>query len=136
MEKINVKVEWFDKNYGATVGDNVPGAVVVTAKTYEELQKEVADTVKFHVEGMVEDGDDVPQWLREGDYEFEWNFGVSALIRVCERYTNIAAISRASGVNERQLSHYANGIKNPRQEQRRRIVDGIHRIGKELMTVS
>ena len=39
MEKIRVNVQWCDKNFGASLGDNVPGAVVLTAKTYQELLK-------------------------------------------------------------------------------------------------
>jgi hypothetical protein len=54
---------------------------------------------------------------------------------MCSPYASIAAISRASGINQHQLSHYANGIKKPRPAQRRRILDGIHKIGRELMAV-
>jgi predicted RNase H-like HicB family nuclease len=135
MEKIIVRVEWCDKNYGATVGDNVPGAMVVTADTYEKLQKEVAESVRFHVECLVEDGENVPQWLVDGDYEFDWQLDVSALIRVCEPYISLSALSRETGINQRQLSHYANGIKIPRSPQRIRIINGIHNIGRRLMTV-
>ena len=53
MEKIKVNVQWCDKNFGASLGDNVPGAVVLTAKTYEELLREVPETLRFHVVGMV-----------------------------------------------------------------------------------
>lgn len=135
MEKIKVKVEWCEKNFGATVDDNVPGALVVTAGTYEDLKKEVSESVRFHVECLVEDGVNVPRWLTDGDYELEWCLGVSALIRVCEPYISIAAISRETGINQRQLSHYANGIKIPRGPQRDKIIKGIHSIGHRLMTV-
>ena len=49
MEKIIVNVSWCDKNFGAALSENVPGAVVVTAKTYDELIKEVRDTLNFHI---------------------------------------------------------------------------------------
>ena len=38
MEKIVVDVSWCDKNFGASLSENVPGAVVVTAKSYDELR--------------------------------------------------------------------------------------------------
>ena len=136
MEKIQVYVQWCDKNFGATLGDNVPGAVVLTAKTYAELQHEVPETLRFHVEGMVEDGDDVPQWLRDGDYEFEYDLAdVTTMLRAFGDDLTLSAISRATGINQRQLSHYANGLKVPRPQQRQRIVDGIHSIGRRLMAV-
>ena len=135
MEKIEVNVSWCDKNFGASLGENVPGAVVITAKSYDELLDAVRETLKFHVEGMVADGDDVPQWLRDGDYEFEFHLDAAALLQMCSPYASIAAISRASGINQHLLSHYANGIKKPRQAQRKRIIEGIHRIGRELIAV-
>lgn len=136
MEKIRVNVEWCDRNFGASFGDNVPGAVVFSAKTFDELLKEANETLRFHVEGMLEDGDDVPQWLRDGDYEFVFNYlDVATLLRACESYASLAAISRATGINQNQLSHYATGLKRPRPEQRRRIVEGIHHIGRRLMAV-
>ena len=135
MEKIIVNVTWCEKNFGASLSENVPGAVVITAKTYDELIAEVRATLSFHVEGMVADGDDVPGWLRDGDYEFEYHLDAAALLQMCSPYASIAAISRASGINQHQLSHYANGLKKPRPEQRRRIVEGLHKIGRELIAV-
>lgn len=135
MEQIKVFIEWCDHNFGATFSDNVPGAVVLTAKTYDVLMKEIPETLQFHVEGMVADGDEVPEWLRNGEYEFDYELDTAALIRSCEQYASLAAISRASGVNERLLSHYANGIKKPRPQQRKRIVEGLHEIGRKLIAV-
>ncbi len=135
METIDVNVSWCDKNFGAALSENVPGAVVVTAKSYDELIEEIRETLNFHIEGMIADGDDVPQWLREGDYKFAYHFDAAALLQMCSPFVSIAAISRASGINQHQLSHYANGIKKPRLEQRKRIVDGIHKIGHELIAV-
>ena len=135
-ETIKVFVEWADSNFSASLGDNVPGAVVIAAKDIGELKKEVAETLRFHVEGMLADGDEVPQWLADGDYELEYDYvSAAALIHACEPYATIAALSRATGINQRQLSHYANGLRNPRPEQRRRIVEGLHSIGRELLSV-
>ena len=129
-------MEWTDKNFSASLGDNVPGAVVIAAKDIRELKKEVADTLRFHVEGMLADGDEVPQWLADGDYELEYDYiSAAALIHACEPYTTIAALSRVTGINQRLLSHYANGLRHPRTEQRQRIVVGMHLIGQELLSV-
>lgn len=137
MEKkiIKVNVEWAEKNFCASVDKQVPGAVVVTDKTLEGLKQAVREAVEFHVEGMLADGDEVPAWLAEGNYDFEWVLGVSALLRNCGQFVSLAAIARASGINEQQLSHYANGLKRPRPVQRQRIVDGLHRIGQSLISV-
>ena len=136
MEKIRVDVQWCKNNFGASMGENVPGAVVFTASSIEQLQAEAKETLQFHVEGMLEDGDEVPQWLVNGDYEVEWNYvDTETLLRAIEPYASIASISRASGINQHQLSHYANRVKKPRPQQRHRIIDGIHKIGRELIAV-
>ena len=135
MVTIKVTIGWCEKNYAASVDEQVPGAVVATDKTFEGIKKAIAEAVVFHVEGMQADGDNVPDWLSNGEYQFEWILETSALLRNCEKYTSIAAISRATGINEQQLSHYANGIKKPRPQQRERIVNGLHKIGHEFLSV-
>lgn len=136
MERIIVDVSWCDKNFGASLSENVPGAVVLTAKTFEELQREVQETLRFHLDGMVKDGDEVPQWFVDGDYEFEYHYhDIAALLQAYGSDLTLSAISRATGINQRQLSHYANGLKVPRPQQRQRIIDGIHSIGRRLMAV-
>lgn len=136
MEKIRVDVQWCDRNFGGSLGENVPGAVVFTASSFIELQKEAKEALDFHVEGMLADGDEVPQWLVDGNYEFEWNLlDVATMLRAYEPYVTLAALSHASGINQHQLSHYANGIKHPRPQQRQRIVEGMHKIGRELLAV-
>lgn len=136
MDKINVKVDWCEKNYGAvTECEALNGVVAVTSKTYDGLMADLADAVRLHVEGCVADGDTLPEWLVKGEYEFDIELGTSALLRRCEQFTSLSAISRASGISQQQLSHYANGLKKPRPAQRRRIVEGIHRIGEKMLEV-
>ena len=74
MEKIIVNVAWCDRIYGGSLSSNVPGAVVFTAPSFDALQKEAKESLEFHVEGLMENGEDVPAWLKNGDYEFEYNF--------------------------------------------------------------
>lgn len=136
MEKIKVLVDWCDKNFGAvTECEALNGLVTVTAKTYDGLMRELKEAVRLHVHYSVEDGEDVPEWLAAGEYEFDIELGMAALLRKCEQFTSLAAIARASGINQQQLSHYASGLRVPRTEQRQRIVDGLHRIGNEFLSV-
>ena len=107
-----------------------------TASTFRELQKEAKESLDFHLEGMQEDGDEVPSWWLSGDYEFVFQYSdVASLLQAYSDLVPLASISRASGINQRLLSHYANGVKRPRPQQRQRIIDGIHKIGRELLTV-
>jgi predicted RNase H-like HicB family nuclease len=134
-EKIIVKVSWCGKNFSASLSENVPGVVLFTAKTFSELQKEARISLDFHLEGMQDDGDAVPQWWLDGEYEFEYEYTDTAtLLQVYGEIVSLASISRVSGINQHLLSHYANGLKTPRPQQRQRIVDGIHALGRQLLS--
>ena len=137
MKKINIKVGWERHNYSACTDDydNLGGLVIATGKTIEILKKEFESALKFHIEGCLADGDSLPEWLVAGNYELNFALEASALLRYAEKYTSLVAISRASGINERQLGHYASGYRKPRIKQQQRIIEGIHKIGKELSTV-
>lgn len=133
--KLKVDVSWTGKNFCCSWSDEVAGTVVVTAKTLEKLKENFAESLKWHFEGCVEDGDELPQYLVDGDYELDYNLDTAALLRDAETYTTMAAISRASGINQKQLSHYANGVKQPRPMQRARIIAGLHVIGSRIMAL-
>jgi hypothetical protein len=46
-----------------------------------------------------------------------------------------SALARVSGINERQLGHYASGIRRPWPEEGEQIIAGIHQISRELASV-
>ena len=48
-----------DSSYGAYVPD-LPGCIAV-GETLEEVQTLIQEAIEFHIEGLQEDGDDVPQ---------------------------------------------------------------------------
>ncbi len=40
-----------------------------------------------------------------------------------------------TGINQKQLQHYASGLKKPRPTQVKKIETAIHNLGKELISV-
>lgn len=134
MEKIKIRVEWADKNYAACTEDfeTLNGVVVATSKTFDGLKKELESALRFHIAGSLQDGDILPKWLVDGDYELEYAMEISALLHKLDGIITRSAIARATGINERQIGHYASGHRRPRAEQRDKIINGIHCISKEL----
>ena len=82
MEKIRVFVDWVDKNFGATLEDKVPGAVVATNKTFEGIKNAIASALSFHIKGMMKDEEEVPSWLVNGEYVFEYVLTASAQLHI------------------------------------------------------
>lgn len=133
--KLIVNVSWTGHNFCCGWSDEQAGSVVVTSKTLQKLKEDFEQSLKWHIKGCVEDGDILPEYLINGDYVLEYVLDAAALLRDAETYTTMAAISRASGINQKQLSHYANGIKTPRPKQRERIIKGLHVIGSHIMEI-
>ena len=135
MKTIDVKVYWADKNYCCGWSDDSIGSIVCTHKTLDGVKQAFEESLEFHMEGMEADGDAIPAWYVNKDYTINYTLEVSALLRSMEAFTTMAAISRATGINQKQLSHYASSIKVPRMQQRERIIEGLHRIGEAFLAV-
>jgi len=84
---------------------------------------------------MLEDGETVPAEFR-GEFDLEYDLSVRALLRYTEGVVSRKALARVTGINLQQLSHYASGWRNPRPDMQQRIIDGIHEIGRQLISVS
>ena len=57
--KYTVVIEKTRNNYAAYVPD-LPGCVA-TGSTREELLEQIREAIEFHIEGMIEDGEPVPE---------------------------------------------------------------------------
>jgi predicted RNase H-like HicB family nuclease len=130
MEKITVTVELSENNYAAYL-ESLPGCVS-TGKTFEELKNNIAEAVEFHLEGMREDGDEIPF---SSDYELVFKFDAESLLNHYNGIFTNAAMQRLTGINQRQLQRYASGVSQPRNEQSRRIAIALHSLGRELLAV-
>lgn len=133
MGKIVVKIDWTDNYAAAPLNEDI--ACVSTGRTLDEVRTNIIEALHFHVDGMIEDGDVIPAEFT-GEWEFEWIFSTRALLHYTEGLVSRTAISKATGINLQQLTHYASGYRHPRPDMQKRIVEGIHKIGKELLAVS
>lgn len=134
--KIHVDVSWTGDNFCGSWDDGHEGVVLVTAKSFQKLKDDFTESIRLHIQGCVEDGDVFPEYLVSGDYDIEYNLDAAALIRNAETFTTMSAISRISGINQKQLSHYANGVKHPRPIQIARIKAALAIIGTQLLSLS
>ena len=129
MKKILVNIVWND-NYGA-YSDLIPGCVVTHA-TIDGVKEAYKSALEFYIEGS--DDEDLPECLKE-EYELEYELAVSALLHYYDKILTRAALSRITGINQRQLGHYLNGYRNPRKDKRELIINGLHKIGQEFLSV-
>ncbi len=133
-QQVLINVDWADKNFCAAPADETI-ACVATGRDIEEVEKNIVEALKFHIEGMREYQEVIPAEL-EGEWEPVFKLTARAQIRYSDNYITRKALARETGIAEQQLSHYANGQRKPKPATQRKIVDGILAISKRLAFVS
>jgi predicted RNase H-like HicB family nuclease len=132
MEKVVVTVEVTDNNYAAFI-EILPGCVS-TGKSLNELKANMNEAIAGHLEVSREFGDEIPEpFLTE--YELIFRFDTQSLLQHYRGIFTNAALQRLTGINQRQLQHYASGISRPRPEQEKRIEAALHQLGEDLLSV-
>jgi transcriptional regulator with XRE-family HTH domain len=61
---------------------------------------------------------------------------VESLLDYFDGILTQTALSRLTGINIKQLNHYARGKSKPRPAQIRKIEQGLHKLGVELMEIN
>ncbi|MCR5071997.1 MAG: type II toxin-antitoxin system HicB family antitoxin [Bacteroidales bacterium] len=133
MSKIKIIVDYTD-NYAACPADDRI-ACVSTGRTLDEVKENIVEGLRFHIDGMRADGEPVPAEF-EGEWDFEWELTARAMLHYTEGLVPKSAISKATGINQQQLTHYASGYRVPRPMMRQKILDGIHSIAALLSSIS
>ena len=133
MGKIIINVDFTDNFVAAPANEDI--ACVSTGRTLDELKKNMEEGLRWHVDTMREDGEPIPAEF-DGEWQLEWNLTVRALLHHIEGLVPKSAISKATGINQQQLTHYASGYRVARPAMREKIIAGIHSIAQQLSALS
>ena len=133
MSKVIINIDWMDHNFGAAP-QNENLACVATAKTLPDVKKAIVEAIHFHLEGMRAKGEVIPTEY-QGEWEPVFILTTRAQLRYSDSFITRKALSRETGINEQQLSHYATGLKTPRPATRRKIEDGLRAISRQLLYI-
>ena len=132
MNTIHAIIESLEGNYSAYI-DGLDG-VVATGATIEEIESHLKEAVDVFVESCRELGCEVPEAL-QGEYQIAFTMDVKSLLNLYRKIFTKAGLERLTGINQKQLWHYANGTSVPRTAQVRKIENALHRLGSELLAV-
>ena len=128
---LTVIIEHAGNNFSAYVSD-VDG-IAVTGDSVDEIKASMCEASDDYIEVCNEFGFEIPQIL-QADYEISFEIDVCSLLKIYEGIFTKAGLERLTGINQKQLWHYANGTK-PRPAQRLKIEKGLHRLGNELISL-
>ncbi|GHT12258.1 hypothetical protein AGMMS4956_06590 [Bacteroidia bacterium] len=132
MEKVIVEISYTGNNYCAYAP--LLQGCVSTGRTLDEMKKNITEAIAFHVKGSLADGDPIPDVFK-GNYELSYKLTPEALLNSYSDVFTKAALSRITGINQRQLWHYAAGQRHPRPAQRQKISMGLHKLANDLLAV-
>ena len=135
MQSLVINVSKTADGYSASC-DLMPGWVVAFTGAFDGFQDYVCESIDFYVECAHADGEHVPDILEDYHKNLSFRFDVQSLLNHYQNIFSFAALQYITGVNQRQLWHYAAGRSKPRKNQAEKIVNALNRLGKELVSLS
>jgi len=132
MKKLPVILEKSENNYSAYIPE-LEGCIA-TGATIQDTKKNLFEAVAFHLEGMKNEGLELPKPFK-GEYEFEYKVDIQSLFEWFSGILTKSGLAKLTGMNQSLISQYANGIKKPGEKQTTKIQNAIHGFGEELLGV-
>ncbi len=130
MKAIAVIEKGADGTYGVFIeSDNVPFGVIGDGKTIAEAVADFNNSVEEMRVYYAEKGKEFPQ------LEFEFKYDTASFLQQYAYAFTLAGLGRITGVNQRQLSHYINGVRKPSEKTTRKIENSLHKFGAEIAAV-
>ena len=133
MKQIHVILELGKDGYGIWF-EELPH-VFGFGETVEAAKNDAQAALEGYIVALNKSNQPVPEIL-QGEYELVYQFDVEALLKHIDGTVTKTALAKAAGINPVQLSHYSSGLKKPRKQQREKIIAGLHKLGRELLSVS
>ena len=134
MENVVIKAARTNDGYCCAC-DMMPGWVVAYTGDLDGFKQYVQESVDFWLDGRRENGDAYPE-VFDGGYHLVYDFDVATLLDYYRGIFSFAALQEITGINQKQLSHYASGISKPRPKQTEKIKSGLRRLAKDIEMVT
>ena len=96
----------------------------------QETKNSIIESIKLYKENNTE----VPAEL-QGDVEITWTYDTASFMEYFSNIFSKAGLERITGINQKQLGHYASGLKKPRKNQIEKIDKAIKRLAEDLNQV-
>ena len=131
MKTVEVIVEHAGNNLSAYI----EGAPVITVgNDVKEIEKNMKEAVELYLESCKMNI--APVEILQGEFTLKFKIDAATFINYYSSIFTKAALSRITGINERQLWHYAAGVHKPRKQQLEKIQKGINALTEELAAIN
>lgn len=130
-EKLIIRISASTDSFGA-YAENCKG-IYAAGDNVREVKEDVEEAIRLYKEITPEDKWEKP--IAE-NWPIEWHYDIQSLLKYYQGIFSNAALERMTGINQKQLWNYANGVSKPRQRAKEKIENALHALGKELIEVS
>jgi predicted RNase H-like HicB family nuclease len=125
MKKLKIIIEKSADYYDA-YAENCEG-IYGAGETAEAAKKDVMKCLQLYVNRAK----DLPDILK-GQYEIEYAYDMPSFLNYYARILSKSGLEQITGINQKQLGHYANGNKMPKTQTIKKIEYSLHHFGREL----
>lgn len=132
MKHLTIIIEKAATNYAAYI-EGVDG-IAVTGRTIDGIRKEMEEAIRDYIEVSKELGTEIPEAL-QGEHVLEFEMDTQTLLNYYDGIIGKPALEKLTGIDQKQLWHYASGRTKPRPAQRKKIAEGLHNLGEELSLI-
>lgn len=134
MEKVVMKAGRTDDGYCCACS-LLPGWIVAYEGDIDGFKAYVQESIDFYLDCARKDGDEYPK-VFDGEYEVAFDFDVASLLDYYRGIFSFAALQNITGINQKQLAHYASGVSRPRPKQVEKIKAGLRRLARDIEMVT
>ena len=129
-------VEVIVENAGDNLSAYIEGAPVMTVgNDVKVIEKNMKEAVELYLKSCKE-MNIAPVEVLQGEFTLKFKIDAATFINYYSSIFTKAALSRITGINERQLWHYAAGVHKPRKQQLEKIQKGINALTEELAAIN
>ncbi len=129
--KLIINISASKDSFGA-FAENCAG-IYAAGDSVREVKQDVEEAIKLFKEFNPES--EWPEPIKEG-WPIEWHYDVQSLLHYYQGVFTNAALERITGINQKQLWNYANGVSKPRKQAKEKIENALHNLGQELLELS
>ena len=132
MSNLTIIIEQTENNYAAYI-EGIDG-IVATGHSVDEIKTKMIEAIDLYVETCKDMDMEIPKELL-GDYNLTFKMDTKSMLAFYYGIFTKAGLSRLTGINQKQLWHYASGTSTPRPAQKVKIENALHKLGEELLAV-
>ena len=115
MEEVVISTSRTEKGYSGSC-ELLPGWVVAFSGDFSGFIDYVRESIDFFVDCAKEDKEEYPA-IFDQSYSLVFKMDIQSILYCYDKILTRAALSRLTGINERQLGHYICGRSKPRPAQ-------------------